>query len=165
MLTQERLQELVRYDPETGEFTRINAYHKSKIGKVSQSTNNKGHMQMAVGGRTHLLHRLAWLYVYGKWPVNQIDHIDGDKKNNRISNLREATNYQNSQNRTRANKNSKSGYLGVYPRNGRWAASIKVNGRSKVVGWFDDPLEAHKAYLTEKAVIHPFGEVAKGYRK
>lgn len=165
MLTQEILKQFVHYDPESGFMTRTNAYHKSKIGKVASSRNKKGHIQMQVGGfGNYLVHRLAWLYVYGAWPKNQIDHIDGDKSNNRIANLRDVTNSENSQNRygpTSWNKSSRLLGVTFHKKTGKWMAAIRKGNLRKHIGLFQNAEDAHAAYLKEKAILHPYGEIAK----
>jgi len=112
MITQERLKQLLHYNPETGVFTRIESNRKDRLGKQPGSRNTKGHVQIRLDGTLYVAHRLAWLYMTGKFPTNQIDHIDGDKTNNKIVNLREATNKQNQEN-VPLQVNNTSGYRGV----------------------------------------------------
>jgi hypothetical protein len=100
----------------------------------------------------YLAHRLAWFYSYGKWPVDQIDHINGDRTDNRLINLREATNAENAQNkRIRAGK---SGFCGVRKENSKWLAEIKVNYKPIRIGLFNTPEEAHQAYIAAKRKFH-----------
>lgn len=162
-LTQDELKTLVTYNPETGEFVRIACRFKKSVGVKASSKSNKGYLQMSVKGENYNLHRLAWLYVHGSWPTKYIDHIDGNRENNRIANLREATNSQNQQNIRHAHSNNKSGYLGVTfaPKLGKWKARIKSKHMPTHIGYYATPEEAHKAYLTAKKERHPFGEVAK----
>lgn len=112
MITQERLKQLLHYDPNTGVFTRIYTNRADRLGKQPGSRNTKGHVQIRLDGALYVAHRLAWLYVNGEFPTNQIDHIDGDKANNKFLNLREATNKQNQEN-VPLQVNNTSGYRGV----------------------------------------------------
>jgi hypothetical protein len=90
-----------------------------------------------------------------------VDHRDGDNTNNAWLNLREATNAQNGQNQMQAQKGSTSGYLGVNwdKAKGKWLARIGLNGKSKNLGRFDTPEEAHAAYVAAKRKLHPFGNL------
>jgi len=98
MITQADVKELLQYETETGVFYTLN-------GKVSGGKNSKGYVLLRVKGEKHYAHRVAWLYVNGEWPVNQIDHINGIKSDNRIENLRQVTHQQNQFNK--ANQQSK----------------------------------------------------------
>lgn len=112
MITQERLKQLLHYDPDTGIFTRIESNRVDRLGKQAGSCNTKGHIQIRLDGTLYVAHRLVWLYMTGEFPINQLDHIDGDKTNNKIANLREATNKQNQEN-VPLQVNNTSGYRGV----------------------------------------------------
>src|SRR5690606_8595946 len=92
ILTQKRLRELVSYCPDTGIF------HDSISGKQISGYDSKGYRRLWLDGRNYMMHRLAWLYVYGRWPRAMIDHINGDPRDNRIVNLRDVTNAVNQQN-------------------------------------------------------------------
>ena len=113
-------------------------------------------------GRMWLAHRLIWLYVYGRWPIDELDHINGDPHDNRIANLRECCHAENHQNRGRAVNNS-SGFTGVswHKRCSKWRANIKVNGRQYDLGLFHYKEEAHEAYLTAKKKLHVFQPVPR----
>jgi hypothetical protein len=137
----------LKYDAETGHFTdddgrRIGHQRKDGYRAVGQ----------------HLEHRLAWFGVTGQWPAYQIDHINGDKTDNRWANLRAATPSQNKENIHRPQANNKSGFLGVtwHKRDRRWRATLRVQGRAKHLGYFDTPEAAHCAYLGAKRVLHQF---------
>lgn len=104
-------------------------------------------------------HRLAWFYAYGVWPQDQIDHRNGIRSDNRICNLREATNSLNKANERRRTDNT-SGFKGVHRReNGRWRARIGVGNRRLALGDFDTPEAAHTAYC--QAAAQHFGEFAR----
>lgn len=159
MLTAERLRELLHYDPATGIFIRRVARTNAPAGSVAGSKHSGGYLTIWIDGRARKLHRLAWLYVYGHWPAQQIDHRDGDRSNNRIANLREANRSQNSQNIKCAYSNNKSsGLLGVYwhRQAQKWQAKIQIDGRSKSLGLYDNPSIAHMHYLNAKVRLHPF---------
>jgi uncharacterized membrane protein len=102
-------------------------------------------------------HRICWFHTYGVWPTHDIDHINGDKSDNRISNLRDVPKSINIQNEKRARKNNASGLMGVVFRKDRnkWTATVRVNGKPKRLGSFSTPEEAHQAYLDGKRLYHP----------
>ena len=114
-------------------------------------------IKTTIGGKkaSFFAHRLAWLYVYGEWPNSEIDHINGDRSDNRIQNLRDATHSENQQNRRAASKKSKTGVLGVHPTpDGRYVAQISINGRSVKIGRFRSVEDAQAAYIETKREIH-----------
>lgn len=155
-LTAERLREVLAYDAETGVFTWIKSPTPVvKEGTVAGSFHGTKYLRIMIGGRQYLAHRLAWLYVNGRWPVNQIDHIDGNKTNNRIENLRDVSATFNEQNKIAAKIDSKSGLIGASPYRNRWRAQIKINKKIKYLGLFDTAEKAHQAYLAEKEKSHP----------
>jgi hypothetical protein len=163
-LTAALLRELLHYDPETGIFTRkVITTNRVKVGDVAGSPNQKGYINIMVCGRLHPAHRLAWFYVHGVWPKGQIDHINGIRDDNRIANLREATNSQNKQNMRTARADNESGLLGVrwHKRDRRWHARIMVDGAPKHIGSFGTSEEAQAAYMAAKRRLHEFGEIAK----
>ena len=110
ILAQARLKELFSYDEETGFFVRYKRLGPKK--NIAGHVATKGHRQIMVDGKLYMAHRLAWLYVYGEYPQSLIDHINRNPDDNRICNLRLATNSQNQQN-TGIRKNNKSGAKGV----------------------------------------------------
>ena len=156
-LTQGRVKELLHYDHATGLFTRKTRIGANDVGSVSGCLKKSGHINVVVDFCDYAAHRLAWFYVYGTWPKHGIDHIDGDPANNRIENLREATKSQNAQNQRTANRDNKSGYLGVTKKGNRFVSRIKVDGREKWLGTFDVAIDAHECYLAAKRQHHPFG--------
>lgn len=151
MLTQQRLKELLHYDPRTGVFTwtkNLSPRSRAKSGAVAGCVLPRGYRQIKLDGVRYLGHRLAWLYVNGHWPADEIDHIDGDPSNNVLSNLREANRTQNRAN-TRRKKNSVSGLKGVSwdITKRRWVARIGVGRRSVFLGTFNNKANAHMAYI------------------
>lgn len=159
-LTQSYLKQILHYDPDTGVFTWIQQLGRAQIGCAAGHLRLDGYRHIRIHGRRYLAHRLAWFYICGTWPASDIDHRNGEKDDNRISNLRLATRSENGQNRRQAQSHSKSGLRGVSPCNKkRWRAQIKLNGRCRYLGIFPSKESAHHAYLKAKAVLHPFAEV------
>lgn len=157
-LTQQLLKELFYYDQDAGTFERKDIRTSAKAGPSVGSIGPEGYASIYICGRNIKAHRIAWLYVYGEWPSMYIDHINGNKTDNRISNLRLVTKGQNVQNIGGAYKNKKSaGGPGVYPHKcGRWHARIQLNGKSKSLGLFDNIDDAAKAYAKAKREMHAF---------
>lgn len=156
-LTHDRLKQLLDYDPATGIFTRrIKTSNHCNPHGVAGSKDTLGYLRLSLDGCVVLAHRAAWFYVHGVWPRDIIDHINGVKDDNRLSNLREATRQQNGFNRGK-NSNNKSGFKGVRQReSGRWEAYITVKRKRITIGLYDRPQEASAAYETA-AKLH-FGE-------
>jgi len=160
-LTAERLRKLLSYNPATGKFIRlVRTSPRNKIGDEAGYIWPTGYRAIFVNNKLYLAHRLAWLHVHGRWPVEHIDHIDGNPSNNRIANLREASQSQNNANSKRQ-KNNKSGFKGVswYKPTRKWVAYCTVNGRNKNLGYFDAADVAHAAYVD--AAEKEFGEFAR----
>lgn len=160
ILTAERLRELLSYDPETGDLMWIikNSF-RIKVGDVAGYKDYRGCLLVRIDRRIYRAHRLAWLWTHGRWPTDEIDHIDGNPSNNRMCNLREATHALNMQNRRRATFDNKSGFLGVSWREDRktWVARIQINGKKAHLGHFSTAEEAHNEYLRAKHKHHEFG--------
>jgi hypothetical protein len=162
--TKEEIEKFFYCDPVTGKITRIINSSIAKAGECKITINNCGyHMVSALGGPVGL-HRIVWILANGPIPSGmEIDHINGDKSDNRISNLRICTPIQNGQNKGKY-KNNKSGFKGVYlsssPRIKRpWRARIVVNKKAINLGSYFTKFEAHQAY--EKAAREHFGEFYK----
>jgi hypothetical protein len=160
-LSRERLFEVVNYDPETGFFTwkKITS-NRAKVGEVAGNIMKNGYWKIGIDKQDFYAHRLAWFYVHGYWPDKYIDHVDGNKLDNSITNLREATNSQNGANRG-VPVHSRIGMKGVrrVPRSKRFAAQIQVRGGPRYLGMFDTMDEAHAAYFA--AAREAFGEFAR----
>jgi hypothetical protein len=159
MMTAEELRERLDYDPETGVFTwRRSESTRVKIGGVAGTYTEKGYVRVRVLGRPYRAHRLAWLYVRGVWPQDQIDHINGIRDDNRIENLREATNAENQRNmKKRAGK--RCALKGVHVANGRFRAVITVAYKRFYLGNYNTEEEAHAAYVA--AAEKEFGAFAR----
>jgi hypothetical protein len=174
-LTAENLLKLLDYDRETGVFTWRTRSRDLFIKETDCRGWNKKYAGKEAGrflsGRSKYRvirlfykewysHRLAWLYVYGKWPKDQIDHINGDKGDNRIANLRDATPQQNSAN-TSTRKNGTSGFKGVtFNKNAqKWVAQLFWGGKGYWLGFHDSPKLASLAYNACAEKLH--GEFAR----
>lgn len=157
-LSVKRLRELVHYDPNAGTLTRIKATSNShKVGDIAGWTTIAGYRRVNVGGHMYLAHRLAWLWMTGEWPSGVIDHINGIGTDNRWANLRDTTTQINGQNRLRARRNSRTGFLGVAQRGKRFIALIHAGPIHKYLGIFPTAELAHAAYVKAKRELHPGG--------
>lgn len=155
-LTAERARELFEYEPLTGVLTRRTRKGTGKAGAVVGCKNSEGYMVTSVDGRLYYNHRLVWLIVYGRWPMNEIDHTNGDKVDNRLTNLRDATSTSNKENLRGARSNNRSGFLGVcwVAKNKKFQASIQVGGKAIHIGLYTTAEEAYQAYLETKRQLH-----------
>ena len=155
ILTQETLKELLDYDTETGIFRwKRKRTGFATAGSQAGTVNREGYIQIMVKSKMHSAHRLAWLYVYGKWPELPVDHINGVPGDNRICNLRLVTPSQNSENQRRAKKGNISGYLGVSKHYKGWRAIISSKGEKTCLGTYKTPEEAYAVYLEAKRKLH-----------
>ena len=155
------LKRLVSYDPNTGIFTRKVSFRKTHpVGSIIGKPDKDGYLSGCVLSVKYQMHRLAWFYYYGEFPEDCIDHIDNDKANNKISNLRIANKSQNGVNRG-LQKNNTSGFKGVYwvERLKRWVVYLKKDKKPIYIGTFKDKLEAARAY--DEALVARFGAFAK----
>jgi hypothetical protein len=139
----------VSYDPVTGVFTRVTSHGKAVKGQTTGAPDREGYVIFSVGGHQLRAHRLAWWFVHGSFPEGQIDHINGDRSDNRIENLRCVSNQENARNQ-RKRVTNKSGCQGVcwHKRFDKWISQIRVDGRYVYLGLFSDlekAIEARKA--------------------
>lgn len=155
-LTAEFLRELLEYNPDTGDFTRLKQRRSYKVGSVAGCMDSDGYVVITIDNKLYKAHRLAWLWVTGVWPQHLTDHRDGNRSNNRWANLRAVTPSGNSHNMA-IHKRNTSGYLGVTYRksSGRWRALIGVNGVQRELGTYPTAEDAYAAYLSAKAILHP----------
>lgn len=156
-LTHTRLREVLEYDSVTGEFRwKASPNRRIKVGSVAGCLRSDGYLSIRVDAEQFLAHRLAWFWATGVWPSNEIDHKNRIRTDNRLLNLREATRSENLQN---ARKSwSSSGIRGVSwcAREKRFRAYIKLNGKTKCLGYYNSLQEAEHAYLAAKTEMHPF---------
>jgi len=156
-LTQKGLKEVLNYDSGTGVFLWVVSTRRKPAGERAGSARADGYRSIGLGGVRYLEHRLAFLYVYGRWPSGHLDHINGDTSDNRIDNLRECTPWENLQNRA-ASRKSTTGLLGVsfHKLRQKWRATIGLQGRQVHLGLFTSKEEAYEAYLAAKSRMHTF---------
>jgi HNH endonuclease/AP2 domain len=160
-LTQERLRELLRYDPKTGEFRwRAGKKPNPRAGRIAGCRQQSDSWSIRIDGRRYQAHQLAWLYMRGEWGRPVIDHRDGNPLNNRWSNLRLSTYSDNAANRGRMRSNT-SGFKGAVfdPRTDKWRALISKDGRRYCLGRYATAEEAHAAYVAK--ALELFGEFAR----
>ena len=164
MLTQEYLKSILHYDPETGVFTWLHRHdvdgrtNGRYAGNIAGSPSI-GYISIGINGRRYQAHRLAFLYMVGRWPNPECDHQDTNRENNRWANLREST---SSQNKANTSKRSHSRQLlkGTRERtSSSWQAYISINKKRAHLGTFDCPAAAHFAYLI--AADQNFGKFAR----
>jgi hypothetical protein len=156
LLTHERLKELLSYDIDSGTFTwKKSIAPNIKIGSVAGSIDAHGYTVIGVDKKHYKAHRLAWLFVTGEFPKKFIDHINGNRADNRIKNLREATKSENAQNQRSPIGKTASGALGVTKHKEKFRARIQIDGHLKHLGLFDTVSDAYAAYIAAKRKLHP----------
>lgn len=149
------------YDQETGVFLwrhrldKADHWNRRYSGKKAGCVAKGGYLLIAINDRLMKAHRLAWLIVTGEWPKGVIDHINGEPADNRFSNLRDISQAENMRNQRRNSKN-KSGFKGVsyFARDKKWLATIKVNRKTRYLGYFETPELAHAAYCAASLDLH-----------
>jgi hypothetical protein len=165
-LTAEYVKSILNYDPDTGSFTwrwRSDVppeWNTRRSGKVAGTFMKIGYLLIGINDTRYLGHRLAMLITEGRWPDNQIDHINGDRSDNRRANLRFATSGENKWNRGK-DRDNRSGFKGVriHKSSGLWGARITKAGREYSLGYYKTPEEASEAYKAGAVKYH--GEFAK----
>jgi hypothetical protein len=175
-ITPEFLRKLLRYDPETGKLfglkrplemfedghqsaeQRRNRWNGQFAGKEAFCLNSQGYVTGRIFDMNFSAHRVAWALTYGYWPDGQIDHIDGNRANNKLKNLRAVSPHENQKNKAIGSKNT-SGYLGVRWRNekGKWVSTIRYKGKKIHLGYFDEIQDAIAArkQAEKKYGFHP----------
>lgn len=155
LLTAEEVRHALDYAPETGVFKWRNPRaNRMKAGDIAGGLQGNGYIRIFIGYRGFMAHRLAWLYMHGDWPY-VIDHINRNRTDNRISNLRNATPEINNRNREYPVGASSLPGAAFCSRSKRWRASILVNRIKRHLGMFDTAEEASAAYLAAKDCFHP----------
>lgn len=151
-LTQARLQEVLRFDADTGRLHWKNTGKGRPLDLTKEAGNRRpdGYRAIYIDSRLYLTHRLVWLYVHGEWPPHDIDHINHDKSDNRIENLRPATRTEN-----KGNSLGKSGHLkGTTPFRNKWKAAIGFQRKTFHIGVFATEEEAHAAYMAKAQELY-----------
>lgn len=160
-LTQEELRRVLHYAPETGLFTwRVRLSIRIVVGKRAGAKMVIGYTSIGIYGRDYLAHRLAWFYMTGVWPPDDIDHINGIRNDNRWCNLRPATRQQNMQNKRKLDANT-SGIKGVSwdKLNKKWFTQVTRPDGTKFFARYSSKDEAAAAYAREATKAH--GEFAR----
>lgn len=162
MLTQERLKELLSYDPDTGLFTWLVNRSPAKKGYFAGHLKKDGYIYIGIDKKQYLAHRLVFLYTYGEFPSKQVDHINRIKNDNRLFNLRLVTNQENQHNSS-LSKLNKTGVTGVvlHKASGKYQADIKVKNRTVYLGLYETLEEAKKARENAKRIYHPTSPEAR----
>lgn len=154
------IRELLTYDEATGSFYRkVRTAQSHRVGDRADLPafgSLKGYRTVGLLNCKYLAHRCAWLYVYGSWPSQFIDHINGKKDDNRISNLRDVAAQINLQNKNKLMNTNKSGFQGAqkYGMSNKYRARIQVDGKTINVGVFETAEEAGAAYIAAKRKYH-----------
>lgn len=160
VVTQERLRDVLRYCPATGHFSWLQPVSsQAVVGEIAGCIGPDGYCRIRLDGVLYGAHRLAFLYVYGRWPSHLVDHKNGVRSHNWLDNLRDATPSENGQNKRHAiASNRASGLLGVYwsSRIGKCGAKVNHKGRQHHCGFHETPDVAHQAYLKKKRELHEF---------
>lgn len=158
-----RAASLLRYDPQSGNFFwRVTRGRTAVVGSVAGGRLPDGRVHIKIDGHYQYAHRLAFVFMLGRFPFDCVDHIDGDPSNNCWNNLRECSHAQNMQNK-HVYKSNSTELIGVSraTRSKKWRATIKINGKCHHLGCFDTPREAHKQYLLAKSRLHKFNPTSR----
>ena len=167
------LREMFTYDPDSGDLIwkerppghfrnqhACNAWNARFAGKTAGGVSGTGYRNVGINGTLYLVHRIIWKLHHGTGPGPILDHINRDKQDNRVENLREISKAENCQNTVDPRSNNASGFMGVSRHGDRWRATIWANGERKNLGCFDAPEQAQAAYLQAKALLHPAAGLA-----
>jgi len=153
-LTHAHLTRVLRYQTDTGLFIwLVSPRYGIRAGDVAGQFN-RVYVEIRVLGTKYKAHRLAWFYVTGRWPSGEIDHWNGEKHDNRWSNLRDADHGINQQNKRVARRDNVTGLLGVSKKGNRFQAQIELQGKAFHLGYFSTAEDAHLAYVSAKRVRH-----------
>ena len=142
IITQDYLNHHFSYDPESGSFTYKIPTRRRKVGATVGKPDKDGYLTASIGCNRIIIHRAIWMMIYGEWP-NVVDHINGDKTDNRLLNIRNVTNNENLKN-SRLSKRNKSGVTGViwHKRFNKWHVGIGVNSKLKHIGYYHSYFDA-----------------------
>lgn len=150
-ISHQRLKELLEYFPETGSF--LWQERKKNMRERVGSVDNKGYLRISLDKVRYKAHRIAWFYIHGEWPEGMLDHIDGNKLNNKLNNLRDVQQNVNSYNTETAYSSSKTGFLGVTKVGNRFYPRLGISGKVHHFGGYGTPEEAHEVYKAQKKKV------------
>lgn len=151
----DRLHSLLRYDDQTGKlFWKCVTSNRVKVDDEAGTVGKNGYKYVCIDGCRFLAHRLVFFMKNGLWPNGQIDHMDNDKLNNKIENLRDCAAKENAENKKTPQKNNSVGVLGVSPSRKKFKAQIQVDGKNKFLGRYETISEAKAAYIDAKKSLH-----------
>lgn len=154
-MTQQRLVDLLQYNPDTGLFYwKAPTTNRVKTGELAGRTHCRGYVVIGIDKKIYPAHRLAWIWSTGITPKGEVDHINGNKSDNRWANLRVVDKAGNQQNKRRPNRDNTTGFLGVSKHKDYFRAQINVNGVRMSLGYFKTPELAQVAYLDAKRKHH-----------
>ena len=155
-ITAEKLKQVLVYEPLIGVFFWKNQRMQRRLNSnIAGAVTTGGYQQIQIDGCIYKSHRLAWLYMTGKMPSLEVDHINGNPSDNRWKNLREVDSSVNKENRRVPRKDNGSGLIGAhYHKKYGWRSSIRVKGVTIHLGYFDSAEAAHSAYITKKREVH-----------
>lgn len=149
LLTREYLKLILQYNEITGDFTWLKKGRGISYGKIAGSVDKgTGYKYIRINGKNWAAHRLAWLYIYGVWPKNQIDHINQNRLDNRVENLRDVTIRENAHNRVYYN--NRDNLIGAYFNKckNKWESSITIDNKKHYIGSYNNKISANEAYLS-----------------
>ena len=153
-LNHQKLLEQLDYDPLTGVFTWKVSRNRIKKGDQAGSISDRGYRIMRMFGGTYKAHRLAWFYTHGSWPVGVIGHIDGNKDNNAINNLRDCSQQINCENKKKPSGHTQLLGVSFVPKLNKYKAQITVKGKGVYLGVCETAQEAHEVYMDYKRQHH-----------
>ena len=153
-LTRDDLVALLRYDENSGDFYWLASGPGRKMDAPAGADNGQGYIHIGIRGFSYRAHRLAFLYMTGAWPSDQVDHVNGIRPDNKWSNLRNISGKDNTHNQRLPHKHNSTGFLGVKPSRSRFTATINLDGKRKHLGVFKTAEKAHEAYLAAKRQLH-----------
>jgi hypothetical protein len=150
MLTRDYLKMILEYNPDTGVFKYIKSTGGKLVGSRAGSNHVSGYRYITCNSISYREHRVVWLYIYGTWPKGQLDHINGNKSDNRINNLREVSNKENCRNKI-SHKNGRLLGTSYHKQSKKWCAFIHNKTLKKIhIGLYLTEQEAHEAYLLKR---------------
>lgn len=156
-LSADYARQILSYDQSAGRFTwLVQKARRTPVGSVAGAVDGLGYIGIQIDGQRYQAHRLAWLYVHGRWPEGILDHVNGDRADNRIDNLREASTAENRMN-SGINRNNTSGHKGVIwcPHNKKWRARISVGAKRHHLGHFTSREAAAATYEAGFQKLYP----------